>query len=93
MKIRIAIEQEYDLSDDNIFKITDNNDTSMFGPRHINHQSFQGYQYNYEYLTDSDVDNYYNNRELINPMKFKTINSQGDINPCIKSFFDLYYNS
>ena len=81
------------LSDDNIFKLTDNNDISMFGPRHINHNSFQGYQYDYEYLTDSDMDNYYNNKELINPMKFKTINSQGDINPCIKSFFDLYYNS
>ena len=38
------------------------------------------------------MDNYYN-KDIVNSLKFKTINAQGDINPCIKSFFELYYNS
>ena len=80
------------LPDDNVCKLIDNIDTSLFGVRNINHKSFQGFTTDYDYLTDTDMDNYYN-KDIVNPLKFKTINAQGDINPCIKSFFELYYNS
>ena len=80
------------LPEDNLFKLTNNTDTSLFGVRNINHKSFQGFTTDYDYLTDTDMDNYYN-KDIVNPLKFKTINAQGNINLCNKSFFELYYNS
>jgi hypothetical protein len=86
------------LSEDNLFKLKDNDDNSLLGLRPLSHKTFNQYPANkwpkINYLTNEKIEKYYNNKnKMIDALKFTTINTNGDINPCIKSYFELYYNT
>jgi len=97
-EIRQFKEYNTKLEESNIFKLNNTEDKQLSGLKTVNHKIFNKvdntptYKYvdNYEELkklynidsSEKDI--------MFNPLGFKTINSNGLINKCIKSFFEMY---
>ena len=78
--------------------LTKNNLTKeYFGPKQVYSQTFTQFENKkeYKYIENHDeLDNYYKqSNKIIDSLKFNAISNNGNINTCIKSFFDFYYET
>jgi len=78
--------------------LTKNNITQNYlGPKEVYSDIFTQFDSKKEYKYISNYDElknkYKKTNKVINCLKFNNVSENGNINKCIKSFFDLYYDS